>query len=89
MMELEEASYLLRELGFWTKIKHFPEGERPFIIFWEEDLPIGHVKLSKLGDYSVDYPRFRSLDEDIQFEVERILQMLSFTPYEKIFRNKG
>lgn len=88
-MELEEASYLLREFGFWTKIKHLPDGERPVIIFWEEKVPIGHVKLSKIGDYSVDYPRFRRLDKDTQFEVERILQMLAFTPYEKIFRNKG
>lgn len=57
-MELLEASYLLRQLGFWTKIKHLPRGQRPIIFFW---------------------------DEDIRFEVERILQMLAFTPYEKIF----
>lgn len=84
-MELLEASYLLRQLGFWTKIKHLPHGQRPIIFFWDEDLPIGHVMLEEIGDYSVDYLRFEQLDEDIRFEVERILQMLAFTPYEKIF----
>lgn len=85
-MNLQEASDLLRKLGgFWTKIKHLPDQERPVIIFWDEHIPIGHVDLSEIGKYSVDYPAFKKQDEDIQFEAERILQMLAFTPYEKVF----
>ena len=85
-MNLQEASDLLRKLGgFWTKIKHLPDQERPVIIFWDEHIPIGHVDLSEIGKYSVDYPAFQKQDEDIQFEAERILQMLAFTPYEKVF----
>lgn len=73
-------------LGFWSQFHSHRKSKNPYfsdtyvtLTFYQDNQPIAHLFIGEEGDYSLDYPAFTCLDEDLQFEVERLIQTFSYT----------